>query len=100
TPELIEQGFVEGHGGWLLFDYLEGSQSLWDVWRDAAREPLLTDAQQSVLAEALAAIGQMHTQGLWQDDLHLDNLLRHDGRLYLIDGGGVRCETSGQPLSR
>src|SRR5690606_25826034 len=42
----------------------------------------------------------MHAQGLWQDDLHLDNLLRHDGRLYLIDGGGVRCETSGQPLSR
>ncbi|WP_276488265.1 lipopolysaccharide kinase InaA family protein [Ectopseudomonas mendocina] len=100
TPELIAQDFVEGQGGWLLFDYLEGSQSLWDVWREAAREPLLTDAQQSVLAEALAAIGQMHAQGLWQDDLHLDNLLRHDGRLYLIDGGGVRCETSGQPLSR
>lgn len=100
TPELLAQGFIEGQGGWLLFDYLSGAQSLWDAWRQAAREPLLSDAQQAVLAEALGAIGQMHAQGLWQSDLHLDNLLRHEGRLYLIDGGGVRYETPGQPLSR
>jgi len=100
TPELLAQGFIDGQGGWLLFDYLEGAQSLWEAWRQAAREPLLSDTQQAVLAEALGAIGQMHAQGLWQADLHLDNLLRHEGRLYLIDGGGVRCETSGQPLSR
>nr|WP_256834362.1 lipopolysaccharide kinase InaA family protein [Pseudomonas oleovorans] len=100
TPEFLAQGFVEGQGGWLLFDYLEGAQSLWEAWRQAALEPLLSDAQQTVLAEALGAIGQMHAQGLWQADLHLDNLLRHEGRLYLIDGGGVRRETPGQPLSR
>lgn len=100
TPELLAQGFIEGQGGWLLFDYLSGAQSLWDAWRQAAREPLLSDAQQAVLAEALGVIGQMHAQGLWQSDLHLDNLLRHEGRLYLIDGGGVRYETPGQPLSR
>nr|WP_017678618.1 lipopolysaccharide kinase InaA family protein [Pseudomonas chengduensis] len=100
TPELLAQGFIDGQGGWLLFDYLESAQSLWDAWHQANREPLLTDAQQAVLAEALGAIGQMHAQGLWQADLHLDNLLRHDDRLYLIDGGGVRWETPGQPLSR
>lgn len=100
TPELLTQGFIDGQGGWLLFEFLENSQSLWDAWHEAAREPLLSDAQQSVLAEALVTIGQMHTRGLWQADLHLDNLLRHEGRLYLIDGGGVCCETAGQPLSR
>ncbi len=100
TPELLAQGFIDGQGGWLLFEYLGGAQSLWDVWCEAAREPLLNDDQQNVLAAALAAIGQMHAQGLWQADLHLDNLLRHEGRLYLIDGGGVRRETAGQPLSR
>lgn len=100
TPELLAQGFTDGQGGWLLFDYLDGAQSLWDAWHHAARDPLLSDAQQAVLAEALGAIGQMHGQGLWQADLHLDNLLRHDQRLYLIDGGGVRWETPGQPLSR
>ncbi|MBF8159955.1 lipopolysaccharide kinase InaA family protein [Ectopseudomonas hydrolytica] len=100
TPELLAYGFVEGQGGWLLFEYLDGAQSLWQAWREVAQEPLLGNGQQGVLAEALGAIGQMHAQGLWQDDLHLDNLLRHEGRLYLIDGGGVRWEMPGQPLSR
>ncbi|WP_027908606.1 lipopolysaccharide kinase InaA family protein [Pseudomonas sp. URMO17WK12:I4] len=100
TPELLAYGFLEGQGGWLLFDYLDGAHSLWNAWRQAARDPLLSNAQQAVLAEALGAIGQMHAQGLWQADLHLDNLLWHEGRLYLIDGGGVRCETPEQPLSR
>ena len=100
TPELLAQGFVEGQGGWLLFEFLDGAQGLGGAWREAASQPVLTDAQQGVLAEALSAIGQMHGRGLWQADLHLDNLLRHSGRLYLIDGGGVHCETPGQPLSR
>lgn len=100
TPGLLAHGVVEGQGGWLLFEYLEGAQSLWEAWQQAAREPLMGEAQQAVLADALGAIGQMHAQGLWQADLHLDNLLRHDGRLYLIDGGGVHCEIPGHPLSR
>ena len=37
TPELLAQGFIDGQGGWLLFDYLEGAQSLWEAWRQAAR---------------------------------------------------------------
>ncbi|RMH83686.1 serine/threonine protein kinase [Pseudomonas sp. AOB-7] len=100
TPELLAEGFVQGQGGWLLFDYLDGARSLWDAWREVAGEAPLSVAQQAVLGEALTAIAQMHGKGLWQADLHLDNLLRHDGRLYLIDGGGVRGETPGQPLSR
>lgn len=100
TPQLLAEGLVDGEGGWLLFDYLEGAASLWGVWRDVAREPLLSEAQQTVLGEALAAIAQMHAKGLWQSDLHLDNLLRHAGQLFVIDGGGVQVEAPGQPLSR
>ena len=100
TPELLAEGFVAGQGGWLLFDYLDGAESLWDAWRAVEREALLSDAQQAVLGEALNVIGQLHARGLWQADLHLDNLLRHDGRLFVIDGGGVQVETAGQPLSR
>jgi hypothetical protein len=100
TPELLAEGFAQGQGGWLLFDYLDGAHSLWDAWCEVAGEALLSDAQQAVLGEALAVIAQMHGKGLWQADLHLDNLLRRDGRLYLIDGGGVQVETPGRPLSR
>jgi tRNA A-37 threonylcarbamoyl transferase component Bud32 len=100
TPALLGEGFDADQGGWLLFEFLEGAQSLWDAWRAVEHEPPLSDPQQTVLGEALASIGRLHAQGLWQSDLHLDNLLRHDGRLYLIDGGGVQAQTPGQPLSR
>jgi hypothetical protein len=45
-------------------------------------------------------MAQMHAKGLWQEDLHLDNLLRQAGRVYLIDGAGIKAETPGQQLSR
>ncbi|WP_043308474.1 lipopolysaccharide kinase InaA family protein [Pseudomonas sp. ML96] len=100
TPALLAEGHVAGQGGWLLFDFLDGAESLWDAWRAVEREPLLSDAQQAVLGEALGSIAQLHARGLWQADLHLDNLLRHGGQLFLIDGGGIQVETPGQPLSR
>jgi tRNA A-37 threonylcarbamoyl transferase component Bud32 len=100
TPALIAQGWQEGEGGWLLFDWLDYSESLWDARRPAEAEHALSDGQRDVLGEALELIARMHAQGLWQADLHLDNLLRADGRLYVVDGGGVRAETPGQPLSR
>lgn len=100
TPLLLADGLKDGEGGWLLFELLEDAQSLGDAWEQVAGLPVLADAQATVLAEALAAIGQMHSKGLWQSDLHLDNLLRHDGKLYLIDGAGIHGETPGQPLSR
>lgn len=100
TPLLLADGLREGEGGWLLFDYLDGAQSLWDAWRVVENQLLLSADQQAVLADALVSIAQMHAKGLWQADLHLDNLLRHNGQLFVIDGGGVQVETAGQPLSR
>ncbi|WP_312256743.1 serine/threonine protein kinase [Stutzerimonas nitrititolerans] len=100
TPALLAEGLAEGLGGWLLFDYLAGAESLEQAWREVARQPMLSDAQQGVLGEALGAIAQLHAKGLWQSDLHLENLLRHEGKLHLIDGGGVQAQTPGQPLER
>jgi tRNA A-37 threonylcarbamoyl transferase component Bud32 len=100
TPMLLADGLKDGEGGWLLFEFLEGAESLGDAWRQVEQLPLLADEQTMVLAEALGAIAQLHGRGLWQEDLHLDNLLRHDGKLYLIDGAGIHAETPGQPLSR
>ncbi len=100
TPALLGEGFAAGEGGWLLFEFLEGAESLWDAWRAAAAQPLLGEAQRAVLAAALGAIARMHACGLWQADLHLDNLLRQGERLYLIDGGGVQAEHAGRPLGQ
>ncbi|WP_213875569.1 lipopolysaccharide kinase InaA family protein [Pseudomonas sp. dw_358] len=100
TPQLLADGLQEGEGGWLLFELLEGAPSLAQAWAEVESLPVLADEQQLVLAQALTAIAQMHARGLWQEDLHLDNLMRHDGRLYLIDGAGVRAQQAGTPLSR
>ncbi|KIF62380.1 MULTISPECIES: lipopolysaccharide kinase InaA family protein [Pseudomonas] len=100
TPLLLADGLMEGEGGWLLFEFLEGAESLGDAWNKVESLPVLADEQSAVLAEALGAIGQLHGKGLWQEDLHLDNLLRHGGQLYLIDGAGICAESAGQPLSR
>ncbi|MCS4248200.1 lipopolysaccharide kinase InaA family protein [Pseudomonas sp. BIGb0164] len=100
TPLLLADGLQEGEGGWLLFEFIEGAESLADAWHVVEHLPPLADEQTAVLAEALGAIAQMHTRGLWQEDLHLDNLLRQDGKLYLIDGAGIRVEEAGKPLSR
>ncbi len=100
TPTLLADGLVDDQGGWLLFEYLDHSQSLGDAWQQVEQAPALSDGQQTVIAQALDAVAQMHAVGLWQDDLHLDNLLRQDDRLYLIDGAGIKAETPGKPLSR
>ncbi|WP_057401748.1 lipopolysaccharide kinase InaA family protein [Pseudomonas amygdali] len=100
TPLLLADGLQDGEGGWLLFEFLEQASSLGDAWNAVQDLPPLADEQQAVLGEALSAIAQQHAKGLWQEDLHLDNLLRHQGRLYLIDGAGIRAEQAGKPLFR
>ena len=100
TPLLLADGLQAGEGGWLLFEFLEQAESLAEAWSAVQDLPLLADEQQAVLADALSAIGQMHLKGLWQEDLPLDNLLRQNGRLYLIDGAGICAEQPGKPLSR
>ncbi len=100
TPLLLAEGLQDGEGGWLLFEFLESAQSLGEAWAAVEQLPLLADEQQAVLGEALSAIAHLHSKGLWQEDLHLDNLLRHNGQLYLIDGAGIRVEQGGRPLSR
>jgi len=98
TPKLLANDQSQ-QGGWLLFDYLQNSQSLHALWQRVSSEPLLSSNQQQLLEQALATIGTLHAHGLWQDDLHLDNLLQQDGNIWLIDGAGVRVGRLGKPLA-
>lgn len=98
TPRLLAEGSND-EGGWVLFEFLDGALSLGEEWQAAQDRTGFSAAQQRIVFVALAAIGVLHSRGLWQDDLHLDNLLRYAGQLFWIDGGGVCAETVGQPLS-
>lgn len=42
-----------------------------------------------MLRLAVAVIGRCHAANLWQADIHLDNFMRADGKVYFLDGGDV-----------
>ena len=85
---------------YLLFEFIDDAQSLADAWQECSADRPLSDRQAEVLSRALSAVAQMHLRGLWQSDLHLDNLLQQGEQLYVVDGGGVQSEQAGQPLSQ
>ncbi|GGK09490.1 lipopolysaccharide kinase InaA family protein [Pseudomonas matsuisoli] len=99
TPAVLDDGYRDGEGGWLLFTFIESAVSVEQQWQVVAGQAPLSADQSAVLGRALAAVGQLHGQGLWHDDLHLDNLLCQGDALYVIDGGGVKAEQAGTPLS-
>lgn len=100
TPTLLAADYRQGAGGWLLFDYLEGAESLGDSWAAVAGQAPLSAGQERVLGGALEATGKMHGKGLWQEDLHLDNLLCQNTQLFWVDGGSIRESDGGRPLTR
>ncbi|MCL2021590.1 MAG: serine/threonine protein kinase [Betaproteobacteria bacterium] len=92
TPSLLDGDFaLEEQAGWLLFEYLIDAKTLADK--------LTTEQYRESVFRAAAAIAQLHARGLWQEDLHPGNLLEQDGKLFWIDGGGIRAEQPGQALS-
>ena len=68
-----------------LFEFLQQAETLQNRWLDATTE----QAKKDVFKQALGAIAQLHNHSVYQKDIHLNNFLLCDGRLYLIDGGQV-----------
>lgn len=98
TPKLLNHQ-TSKQGNYLFFEFLTNSQTLDHEWQQQLNQPLLSKQQLTILQEALKAIASLHLQGLWQQDLHLDNLLKQHDNLYWIDGDGIKFEQIGQPLS-
>lgn len=98
TPALLSHGYQDREGGWLLFDYLASAESLGSRWQAVIDQPPLSGDQETILGAALEAIGSLHSRGLWQEDLHLDNLLYHNASLHWVDCGTIHCAKPGSPL--
>lgn len=98
TPKLLDAQQHSDGSAYLLFEFIDDAQSLADAWQACSTAAPLTAQQSQVLSQALQAVAQMHLRGLWQSDLHLDNLLQQGKQLYVVDGGGVQSEQTGQPL--
>ena len=91
TPPLLAAGKLAAEGHYLLTQYFDAASPL------DAQEHTLRDW----LSPAVNLLGGMHAHGLLQTDPHLQNFLRHEGRLYLIDGDGVRsCRAGDEKATR
>src|SRR5690554_1297825 len=98
--ELLDAQQQSDGSAYLIFEFIANAQSLADAWQVCSAAAPLTAQQSQVLSQALHTVAQLHLRGLWQSDLHLDNLLQQGEKLYVVDGGGVQSEQAGQPLSQ
>ncbi len=81
TPRICAQVTLAPVACGLLLEYLPAAVEL--GWADTRG-----------VTAAACLIADMHAQGVWQDDLHLDNFLTSGERVFAIDGGGVRSRSS------
>ncbi|HMW56635.1 MAG TPA: lipopolysaccharide kinase InaA family protein [Accumulibacter sp.] len=98
TPALVAAMPMAGGGHALLTDFLDPAESLAECWSRVAGRTAADDETLSLLAPALTLVGRLHAAGLVQDDLHLANFLRHNGRLLVIDGDAVRVVSQPQAM--
>ena len=99
TPEVLAAMAMAGGGYALLTVFLETAESLAEAWARVSGRAAGDGEALAVLAPALGMLGRLHAAGLVQDDLHLGNFLRHDGRVLVVDGDAVRVICRGQALA-
>ncbi len=84
TPRLILTAQCADQGSVLIFDFLEGAQSLEQVWKN--REGYRT----TIACDCMRLIAKLHRGRCQHVDLHTDNFLVVGNTLYLIDVAAVK----------
>ncbi|WP_211825236.1 lipopolysaccharide kinase InaA family protein [Kistimonas asteriae] len=94
TPALLGHNREQQSLHTIVTEDLGKVESLEKVWKKTT----LDDNQRRCwLHKAAILLARLHHAGVCQDDIHLDNLLVCNDRLYMIDGGGATVSTT--PLS-
>ncbi len=86
TPSLEWQARLSSGGGYVLaFEYLKESQDLSDILENAADEL----ERSRLIGKVIPVLASLHEGGVIQNDIHPENFLFYDDRIYTIDGGDV-----------
>lgn len=94
TPQaLLCSTMADNHGGVMISQYLEGGQGVGDLL--AASE----FQNQHLTQEVLNLVIKCYAKGLWQNDIHLNNFLLYNEKVYLLDGADIRTETVANSVS-
>lgn len=74
-----------GKGYVLAFEYIADAHNLIDVWERAD-----TDVERAeLIRKVMPVLAQLHQGGVVQNDIHPENFLFANDRIYTIDGGDV-----------
>ena len=91
TAKLIAKGASTDNAcGILLLEYLDQSESL-----GAQFERSEEGGIENLLGKVIALIAQCHALGFLQKDIHLNNFLLRDGKIYLLDAGELEQQSVG-----
>lgn len=86
TPSLEWQARLRSKGGYVLaFEYIEGAHNLSGILEEAANEA----EQARLIGKVIPVLASLHEGGVVQNDIHPENFLFHEDRIYTIDGGDV-----------
>jgi len=86
TPSLEWQARLKSKGGYVLaFEFLEEARNLSDVFEQSANEA----EQTRLIGKLIPVLASLHEGGVIQNDIHPENFLFHNDRIYTIDGGDV-----------
>ena len=73
TPLLLADGLKDGEGGWLLFEFLKGSESLGDAWAEVESLPALADEQTAINGMVLEAEGEVERIRVVGSPIHMED---------------------------
>lgn len=91
TPALIRCSDTDEQGGLhILTQYLGEVRSLADI----LEQDIAEKCRMGWLQQSARLLAKLHKAGVCQQDIHLDNMLVSNDRLYMIDGGGASVSLS------
>ena len=95
APKIIHQTPLSNGAHVLITEFLTGAVALSTL----LNKNISQGFSKTSLEKIIKLIAQLHQSGLSQKDLHLDNFLSKQDKLYCIDGAAVDHHQQGHPLN-
>ncbi len=88
APELLYSGpLADALGYVVLTRAIDAAETVSAVWQRAEHDAV----RRHLLKQVMRVCARLHNAGLLHDDPHPDNFLCVDGRVYVLDGAGLRA---------
>jgi tRNA A-37 threonylcarbamoyl transferase component Bud32 len=87
TAKLFYHGAsADGRTSILIFEYIKDAITLGKIWDERSNDEATLELLQTVMIE----IATQHVLGVVQTDIHLNNFLLANGKIYTLDGAQIK----------